>query len=401
MKYLYIFFIVLVLFSCEDIVDPDIHNNQHIVIITHPIDNHTLTDSVLITCELEGFENFTFSELWINSSVSSYIDSNLPIEFHFSAQSYIIDTTLTFFVRAYENENEYYDSESISINIDKNLSVINGITKGDGYLVTDYAYADARIELFNQDILFAETLSNSEGLYSFSNIPKGNYQITISKDIYFGNSIFTSVPIVVLEDEIILDSLRINNVQDDYFPLSIGNKWVYDVYSFQVIEFGISERTRTYGVRKIEIISQSFQNNQIQYQFAGIDSFYLEIFDNVFDPNIVPDTTYLEEVNVLSGSFLNTNGFIISDPPCKSGFHAFVQFDELFIQTLGAYDITQGEDYYLNGQSYSTIQIRSGDYGLGTLLSPSIGMVKYGYAYFGNAVSYGSTSELKDFEIVH
>lgn len=270
-------------------------------------------------------------------------------------------------------------------NINESLSTVVGIVTGDGLLVPPYSYSDAIIELYQNDSLVSGATSTSKGEFKLTNIPYGNYRLEVRKSLPFGNIVSTSSQISIESDTVNLDAVALDSIKDDYFPLSVGNKWKFDGKSSETVELGIGDRTTYYFTRIIEIVGKEEKDGSVIFEILGKDSSFLKIEDNVFNSEQKADTSFMSEVTEFSDSFIESNGFITSGISIN-GFHVFVVADDLLYQYLGNCEISEGDLFYIAGAEIHTLLVNKFDE-IYTFFTPNIGMVKYRNMYIGNAVS--------------
>jgi hypothetical protein len=114
---------------------------------------------------------------------------------------------------------------------------IFGIIMGDGKVLPRKPVAEARIYIYDQDSLIAESVSNASGLFYLNNLQAGTYRLEIKKYFEFENFAHTSVTIEY-KGEQDLGTIFLSNVHDDYFPLKIGCRWLYDCSSYSKYDLG-------------------------------------------------------------------------------------------------------------------------------------------------------------------
>lgn len=176
-----------------------------------------------------------------------------------SAQKYTVIFIIVLIIAACKN-----DKEQSPITPPSN-GKIQGIILEDG---TDFPLSDVKITTFPQT---KETHSDSVGYFYLDNLNPGNYMVYAHKPGYDYDSISITVQSDLTSDA----EIRLINFSEylDYYPLDMGNYWVYWSGAVPSFTVEIISDTIISGKMYRVIKEQSLRSEWTNYRYERVDEY--------------------------------------------------------------------------------------------------------------------------------
>jgi len=219
----------------------------------------------------------------------SFIFENLP------AGEYKLLISISNNAYSYNNFDTLFSVSTdtfLKINIGKRIYSISGVVENDiGDKISTELY------LISEDTLM--TYSKTDGSFVFENLSEGEYKLVVND-----TSFFDMDTLVLVSRNIYLELKVISKTKSDYFPLSVGNWWLYN--------FEYRPYTTSYiwkdGTVIWEIVSIDSHDTKIIYHVGQTVNARVIDFDNPFLTE--PDTSYVVNEYSFFNLIQNTKGFI-------------------------------------------------------------------------------------------
>ncbi|NHZ86870.1 MAG: hypothetical protein GWP19_13515 [Planctomycetia bacterium] len=258
------------------------------------------------------------------------------------------------------------------------------------------------VQLKNNGTVIRDTMKR---YFTFTGIPKGVYQISVTKECPYGNFVYGTQPLIVDSISIDMVTVLLDSIKYDYFPLNVGNYYKYTKhyqYSYSTT-FGpnIEDEGFIYidqnSFVEFEITAKILPENpdfysNTYYQFQRTETiFYKETFYDYMFAN-ENDTTIIDTSIVIlniEGEFIENSGGITANifynsnstsSPDIHGYHVIVHRNWLYNAYHG---IGNGPLITIGGEPHSSIIIYRGDDK--NYFSPSVGLTKLILDRFGSS----------------
>lgn len=282
--------------------------------------------------------------------------------------------------------------------------ILKGEVVGDGNVLPTSGIISAKVTITN-GVQTQSVLTDSFGYFQFNNISSGLYSVNVEKDLLYNNKLVLDTSLTVSTSDSI-NTLVINDISYDYFPLKVGNSWKWTGSSYgALIGLGGPVWNDSFTV-EIQITDKQEINDVNLYHFIGqkiyIHGNYLSTWGST-------DTIKLDGITEqVEGNFKDNNGKIhaefISDGSIPNldmisferyllwgGFHAVLDssfLNDIFNNPYGNVTITEDSLELL-------VHIPFED----RIFAPNIGIQSYSIVEYGNDPD-GADYKLTEYNIV-